>query len=284
MRVENYRRSLVPVLLAFAVILSIVFIAAPVFATSITPPGWPGSVPSDNYVEVPQGGVFLLRGSITFDQPETGSFGWVLYWYHYGDPTENFSLENTPSVYWTDGTPVENVVIYNHAILNGWQVNIESDANGIERNGTFYIDIWLRAASRDGTPHKAENDNIYFLDNKISFSEPNPDLVPAGPIVVEVIGAGVTVSITPYENSAGYGENLEYTVTVCNTGENDDTYTLSANDTLGWAYSVTPPTISIPAGQCDNATLTVTVGTGTDLITVTADGVYADNGDNCTAA
>ncbi|KUO39866.1 MAG: hypothetical protein AVW06_03270 [Hadesarchaea archaeon DG-33-1] len=93
----------------------------------------------------------------------------------------------------------------------------------------------------------------------------------------------VEVSISPDNQSAWSGENLEYTVTVCNIGDLDDNYTLIATDTLSWTLDITPSILQISAGDCDNAKLTVTVGTGCDTITVTADGNYADNSNSCTA-
>jgi len=191
----DFKRGLISALLIFVVLISLIIIAAPVSAPNVSVP------PSCNNpylplppVQVPAGKVFLLRGSITFDQPETGYFIWgPLGWYHNGDPTENFSLENTPSVYWTDGTPVENVSIGEGESASSHHIDIRDNGSGIARNGTFYIDIWLRAASGDGTPHKVDNQWIYFAMDMIWLWEPtpwwpDPILIPAGPIYVDVIG------------------------------------------------------------------------------------------------
>jgi len=253
MRTENYRRGLVPALLAFALVLSMLLIALPVSATSATAPSSP--------ITVQQGKVFLLRGTITFDKADTGYFiCGTVYWYHYGDPTENFSLENTPSVYWENGTPVENVRIDNHAITNGWQVSISDNGDGIARNGTFRIDIWLRAASGDGTRHRRDNHPIYFMNDQITLFEPSYIPKPAGPITVKVIGAGVTVSISPDNQSGWFGEDLSYTVTVTNTGDNDDNYDLTVRDTENWGPTLSKYRIeNIQPGKDENVTLTVTI-------------------------
>jgi len=163
-------------------LMSIFFIPL-VSATSATAPSSP--------ITVQQGGEFLLRGTITFDQPDTGYFIWgPVYWYDnasgYNNPLDNFQLENTPSVYWSDGSPVENITIDNYAIPNGWQVYIADNGDGIARNGTFTIDIWLRAASPNGTPHKVGSQNIYFAMNRITLWEPDQVTQSAGPIVVNV--------------------------------------------------------------------------------------------------
>jgi len=177
----DFKRNLTFALLILVVLISLIIIVAPVSATTASPP--------DNYVSVPQGGLFLLRGSITFDQAAIGSFSWgPVGWYHYGDPTENFSLENTPSVYWSDGTQVENVSISEEETANSHFITIADNGSGIERNGTFTIDIWLRAASGDGTPHKLENQWISFAMDMIFLFEPGPMGVSAGPIYVDVTG------------------------------------------------------------------------------------------------
>ncbi len=94
----------------------------------------------------------------------------------------------------------------------------------------------------------------------------------------------VNVSISPNYQEGSIGESLSYTVTVQNTGRYSDTYSLSAVDTQGWTLDISPPSLSIAAGDSDTATLTVTVGIETDMITVTADGIYADDNDDCTAS
>jgi hypothetical protein len=174
--------------LTLVLLLLMFFTALPVSATTATPP--------DNYVAVPPGEVFLLRGTVTFDKAATGYFMWgPVYWYHNGDPAENFTLENTPSVYWEDGTPVENVSISDFTVGNvGWQIVIDDNGDGIERNGTFYVDIWLRAASGGGIPHKVDNQWIYFSMDEIILYEPGPVTVSAPPIYVDVVPWDGTVS------------------------------------------------------------------------------------------
>jgi hypothetical protein len=222
------------VLLTLAVFSLLVFTTLQVSAVTATPP--------DNHVSVKQGEVFLLRGMITFDKAATGYFIWgPVYWYHNGNVDENFTLENIPSVYWDDtGEKVENVSISDYAITNGWQVEIRDNGDGIERNGTFTIDIWLRAASGDGTPHKADNQWIRFAMDQITMFEPGISTVAAGPIYVDVGVAGVTVrgvdvSISPDNQSAVPGTTLNYTVTVKNTGSmGSDNYDLTVSDIENW--------------------------------------------------
>ena len=266
-------------------VLSLVIITAPAFAAET-------ATPPDNeyymYNPVPQGGLFLLRGSITFDDPANpGEFVWgPVGWYHNGNADENFCLENTPSVYWSDMTPVENVSITESEYATSHAVDIRDNGSKIERDGTFYIDIWLRAMSGDGTLHKVDNQWISFAMDYITLFEPGMTLVNAPPIYVDVVAAGVTVDISPTSQEDWAKENLNYTVTVTNTGASPDNYTLENVDDLGWTMSLTPDTLSIDNGDNKTATLIVTVGSCggcTNNIKVTADGVYADNSDNCQA-
>jgi len=286
--------GLFSVSLILVALLSMFFPAVLVSATSATAPSSP--------ITVQQGKVFLLRGSITFDQAADGDFIWgPIYWYDndmtgVSDPTDNFCLENRPSVYWTDGTPVENLKIDNYAIPNGWQVEITTDGeNLIRRNGTFYVDIWLRAASGTGAIHRPGNDNIYFAMDQITMWEPGQVTVPAGPIVVQVVGRGVDVSISPDNQSGVPCTTLNYLVTVKNTGNlGKDNYDLTVRDNAGWGADITLDDIrleNIPENENKTTWLRVhipenAIGCTRDNITVTAtsrgDNTKSDNA-NCIA-
>jgi hypothetical protein len=67
----------------------------------------------------------------------------------------------------------------------------------------------------------------------------------------------VLVSISPRGKSGEPGENLTYTVTVKNEGENSHTYNLGA--TCAWGTSIDPSSVSVPAGEENAATLTITI-------------------------
>jgi uncharacterized repeat protein (TIGR01451 family) len=70
---------------------------------------------------------------------------------------------------------------------------------------------------------------------------------------------GVEVSISPGSKSGAPGETLTYSIMVKNTGSAGDTYTLSASGDPGWAISVEPTSLTIAAGDSENATLSVVV-------------------------
>lgn len=93
------------------------------------------------------------------------------------------------------------------------------------------------------------------------------------PVVAEVRGVDVSISPTD-QGGVGIGTTLTYTVTVSNTGTVADNYDLTASDNKNWVLSISPSSLSIAAGESDNATLSVTISSGTvctlDGITVTA--------------
>jgi len=295
---KDPKYGLIPLSLILILFFSMLLIAVPVSATSATPPSSP--------ITVQQGAVFLLRGSITFDKASAGEFSWgPVYWYNYGNENENFTLENTPSVYWVNctsnpalnGTPVENVNIYDpsipedewyYALPNGWQIEIKDNGGGnlvIWPNGTFYVDIWLRAQGKGGVLHAPENQDIYFSMDQITVWEPGTVTVPAGPITVQVLGRGVDISISPGSQENLSGENLAYTVTVKNTGNmGKDNYNLTVSDNAGWGDNITLDNTrleNIPESENRTTTLHVHIENAVipctrDNITVTA----TSQGDN----
>ena len=91
----------------------------------------------------------------------------------------------------------------------------------------------------------------------------------------------VNLTISPDSQSGDYGDNVSFTVTVSNTGGYNDTYSLDV-DAGGLSYDISPSSLSINAGDNGIATLTVTLGADTKVITVTADGTYADDNASCT--
>jgi hypothetical protein len=81
--------------------------------------------------------------------------------------------------------------------------------------------------------------------------------------------ADMDVSISPGSRSGATGAKLAYIVTVTNTGNVSDTFTLG----VYWGdlpYKISPSILSIKAGDSKNATLTVTVGAVSEVM-----GLYA---------
>jgi len=90
------------------------------------------------------------------------------------------------------------------------------------------------------------------------------------------IDNAVSVTISPSSQSGSAGENLDYEVTVQNTGRYDDTYALHV-DAGSWSHIISPSSLSVNAGGNATATLTVTFGAGSQAIIVIADGAYAND-------
>jgi plastocyanin len=67
------------------------------------------------------------------------------------------------------------------------------------------------------------------------------------------------ISISPISQSGSAGSKLAYIVTVTNTGNVSDSYSLGV-DWGSLSYKISPSILSIKAGDSENATLTVTVG------------------------
>ena len=99
---------------------------------------------------------------------------------------------------------------------------------------------------------------------------------------------GVNVSVSPSHWSGLNGVTLTYTVTVANTGNVSDTYSLTTTDNAVWGPSVFPTPLTVPPRENSTATLSVTVplnaiGCTNDNILVTATGTGVGDSDSCIA-
>ena len=71
-----------------------------------------------------------------------------------------------------------------------------------------------------------------------------------------------TVGVTPSTQNGDPDETLTYTITVENTGDNDDTYNLTITSTTrsGWNEYILPTSLDVKDGQSETATLYVEIG------------------------
>ncbi|MCS7131305.1 MAG: hypothetical protein NZ934_01030, partial [Hadesarchaea archaeon] len=130
MRTESYKRGFVSILLALALVLPMVsFVATPVLAFGKV------DVPVGKTYVVTQGDTFQVTWKLFFQYPgENGYFTIANYWYHYGDPTENFTVVDV-SCKWEDtGLPMSPTWWYTEPITNGYQVVVEGDNLTVDDN------------------------------------------------------------------------------------------------------------------------------------------------------
>jgi len=92
---------------------------------------------------------------------------------------------------------------------------------------------------------------------------------------------GVSVSISPTSRSGENGAMLTYTVTISNTGNVSDNYSLTDNDNAGWSPSVSPTSLVVaPFGGSGNSTLSVTIPSNAVVGTIDNIWVKATSKDN----
>ncbi|MCS7131950.1 MAG: hypothetical protein NZ934_04405 [Hadesarchaea archaeon] len=261
MRIEVKGRRIASVLLASALVLSLALAMTPVFAPRVL------ESPAGTVVTVEQGRTFTLRHKLRFDQPGKGTFAISIYW-ESPSAEENFRVENV-AVYWENGSPVENVRSANYRInflgdpkRPGWQVDVETEEDKyIWANGVFFVDVTLRAASGDGTPHRPTDEHLlYYGADMILMTEDTILMHPAPPITVRVAQApiyGVRVEVSPNFASGPAGARLNYIIRVTNTSNRQDVFYLSVQDNAGWGPTVSPKELTISAGESKTAELTL---------------------------
>jgi parallel beta-helix repeat protein len=155
-----------------------VIISLPVSPVSAANP--PPITQSDTIINVQQGQKFLVRTTITFNNPAAGgvfalSIGWdgPARW-------DNYTIDNDNGfgayAYWTSGgsgvgDPVENVDFVSGPTLSGWSAGASIDAtNKNYYDGTFNVDFWLKAANQ-GAPHQVGLENNLTYGAAIFITE-----------------------------------------------------------------------------------------------------------------
>jgi len=175
-----------------------------------------------------------------------------------GGVQDNFALSVGDNAGWSPSVLPTSVVVPAFSSDNTTVLSVTIPSNAI---GGTVDNIWVKATSQaDNTVN----------DNKSVTAQLNTS-------------RGVSVSISPSSKIGDNGATLTYTVTVTNTGNVLDNYSLTVSDNASpsWSPSILPTSLVVPALGSDNATLSVTIPTlaipGTiDNITVTA----TSQGDN----
>jgi len=209
-RTENSIRGFSSILLAFAIVLStaisVTFTATPVIADAVNDwPGRPGGVIPGIY-NVVQGQTFLLRHRMTWDEPGVPGYYLVaIYWDYYnlannavGDNGRHFTIVSATAYIDNNYDNVPDLVLAAPTVStgdNGTRYTIGvSNAVGDDNEGTFNVDIVLRAAGPDGTPHAVtDNHPIYYTIMQSLESVPPSAAVPLVTVRVLQWTSGVLV-------------------------------------------------------------------------------------------
>ena len=280
-------------MLVFALVFSMISISSLASAGSLI------YDPGGENIEVAQGSTFLIRHTLEFNQPENGAYSITMAWLNYdNDPSENFTFVSATAYYTTGpnaGEYQQADVILSPSPAGAdtrWTLLVMRPSdNKDNRDGQFNVDITLSASGVGGVPHIPGDHVIPSQFGGIIIVEKYPQSWNRDPITIRVLGRGVSVSISPSENSGPPAQTLSYTVTVNNTGDVDDNYDLDVSDNAGWAPTLSENLLEVPSGENRQTTLSVTVpanalGSTEDNLTVTAtsraDNTF-ENDDSCIA-
>ena len=155
----------------------------------------------------------------------------------------------------------------NKFLSSGWDYSdVLNQLNVDFGSGHAYASFRLRWANDNGgEPSVGIDDGRFLLINSelngvsivfrsSEYNGKDPHLE-----VTHVPPYAVSASISPSYRSGSPGETLSYSITITNTGNLDDNYTLTVDDNSGWAPMVSPTSLTIAAGSSDNATLSVII-------------------------
>jgi len=164
-KTERFNRDIASVLLALAFAMPIVFIATPTSAAGFVDTNYSGRV-----IEVVQGGTFVLRTELVWDEPSVNGYYMVtIVWEDNNRADENFTVlytrafidndnDNLPgaSPIWLENT----TVLVSGAGANGtrWAFKVKNTGVGDPNDGYFDVEIYMLAGSQ-GVPHRAPWDN-----------------------------------------------------------------------------------------------------------------------------
>ena len=277
MKAENLKHRVTFISLVFALMFSTMLVA---------PLAHSGELiydPSGTTIVIEQGGTFLIRHTLAWNEPENGAYAVTIAWDCYNnEPSENFTFLSA-SAYFTTGPHAGQTILADVTMASApkgtntrhaLSVNCPADQKD-SRNGQFNVDIWMGAYGVGGIPHLLGDHVIPFQFAGVVISEKYVQYENRDPITVRVLSRGVSVSISPSVKNDLPAQTLSYTVTVKNIGDLDDRYALTISDNIGWAPTLSEGLLVVPAGENRQTTLSVTVpanalGGTKDMVAVTA--------------
>ena len=182
-----------------------------------------------------------------------------------GDFEDDYTLTVSDSLGWDPTISPVNLSIpkgkMDWAML--WVIVPEDAASGVQNN------ITVTATSQTDDRVSAENSCI---------------------ALVTPVGRGVDVLISPTTKSGAPGKELNFDVTVTNTGTETDTFSLTTSDTEGWGPTLSITSIPSLAGGASKTGIQLSVKIPDDAaesdsttITVTASGTGYGDSAGCTA-
>ena len=179
-----------------------------------------------------------------------------------GNVSDTYSLTPTDTTGWSPSVSPTSLIV--------------SPGN----SGNATLSVTIPSGAVDGTIDNMTVTATSQTDSSVSDS--------ASCTAQVTVSRGVSVSISPTSQSGANGATLTYTVTVSNTGNVSDTYSLTVADNAGWSENVSPTSLTVSQFSSGNVTLSVTVpdnaiGGTIDNVTVTATGTGVSGSGNCTA-
>jgi parallel beta-helix repeat protein len=217
-------------------------------------------------------GIYLYSSSNTLTNNtfvNNKQYGIYLYSYDNNNIITGNTCENNPYGIYL-GSSYNNIIYHNNFVNETHQatdLGTNTWDNGYPSGGNYWSD-YIGVDNYSG-----ENQNIPGGDGigDDSYYIPGGSNMDNYPLMSpwQSVIRGVIVSISPSDNSGPNGATLTYTVTVTNTGNVSDNYSLLATDNAGWSPSVLPTSVVVPAFSRDNTTtLSVAVPAGAIIGTI----------------
>lgn len=155
----------------------------------------------------------------------------------------------------------------------GWSAAPSQPSCSLVQNAscTFTVNVTVPAGAQAGDQ-----------EITVTASITGPPAVSSRVVDVVRVPAIPSLQFTP-TNLSGAGDpagQVSYLHTLTNTGNADDTYTVTLDLTPGWSATVDPVTVAVPRGQSRPVTVTVTLPSGvpagsTGVVTATATASHA---------
>jgi len=259
------------------------------------------SHPGGKIFEVAQAETFTLRYRLGWDEVGVdGYYSIGIYWdCPENHPYENFTVLYARAFFDNNGdnlpdlgvNPIDNTVNLSRGPgIDGdrWAFGV-SNATGDPRDGYFNVDIYMRAASGDGTPHiPTDNHPIWHTMDSFRIAESDIVFVPADVITTRIMGRGVNVFILPGEKSGLPGEVVRYLVHVVNMGNMPENCSLTVSDNSGWNPILASASLSVNPGENKTVELSVAIPDNAalhdeDVIRVTVIGAGMEASASCLA-